>query len=58
MRYSAAAKQSLLINDEAALGTAMVNMKSYWKFMGIVMIVVLALMVLCIPIAAIGALAA
>ena len=49
-RYAKNITNALTRNDSPSLENAIQNMKSYWKFTGILAIVCIALCIICIPI--------
>ncbi len=57
-KFSNAAKQGVLYGDQKSLNDAMSNLKSFFKFWGIVLIVVLSIYALAILFAIVGAIAA
>jgi hypothetical protein len=57
-RFSKKTQHAFTTQDTLELEDAFKNMKSYWKFTGIIMIVALALCVIVIPFVAIAAFAA
>ncbi|MDR2057332.1 MAG: DUF5362 domain-containing protein [Dysgonamonadaceae bacterium] len=56
-RYSQKIKEALAQNDSLILENAIGNMKSYWRFTGILTIVYIALCIICIPAIIIAAIA-
>jgi hypothetical protein len=56
--FSAAAKQAVLYGDQESLSTAMGKLKSFFKFWGILLIVILGFYALAIVTAIIGAIGA
>jgi hypothetical protein len=57
-RFSQKIKEALLSNDAQILEVSFQNMKSYWKFIGILTIVMIALSIIIIPIAIVASVAA
>jgi hypothetical protein len=57
-KFSAAAKQAVLYGDQESLSTAMEKLKSFFKFWGILLIVILGFYALAIVTAIIGAIGA
>ncbi|MGY4384790.1 magnesium-transporting ATPase (P-type) [Pedobacter sp. UYP24] len=57
-KFSNAAKQGVLYGDQESLNNAMSNLKSFFKFWGILLIVVLGIYALAILFAIVGAVAA
>jgi hypothetical protein len=55
LRFSSLSKVAIASNDKMVLQEAMKNLKSFFKFMGILMIVMLSIYLIAIIVAAIGA---
>ncbi|MDR2409106.1 MAG: hypothetical protein LBE13_13465 [Bacteroidales bacterium] len=53
LRFSQKTQEALANNDAQVLAVSFQNMKSYWKFIGILSIIVIALCIIFIPIVAI-----
>lgn len=50
LRFSQKTKNALVNQDTNGLEEGVKNMKSYWKFMGIMIIVMIAMMIIAMPI--------
>ena len=58
LRFSQKTKEALIANDSQVLEVSFQNMKSYWKFIGIMTIVLIAFFIIVFPIMMVTAAAA